>query len=1046
MIYMKKIQAYLFTIPVLFVITLSLFVPLINGQTITPTLAPTTAPIPPTSVPTSTTTSGPVNTVMIAEPTPVKCISQSRDGSGRDVFSNCPSVKNNDGTDNNTYSCAPSYAEWQKDKRQNFWVYDPEITALGKGGERSRQFLYWVLTHPSDDDSPVILQIWQLSRNIAYFLLLIIAIFMGLGIIIGQRNNFDLKVEISPLIIRLLVLLLYVTFSASIILLIMQVSDILMEFFIRTLGVRELFNIFFVPGAKVTGNIFKDSETAYQTFQGCSNLKIDALESVRTSKFLIKFTNMTYYFIGIMFVLRKIVLWLLLIVAPFLAILAPFVFIRNIGWIWIGVFFQWVFYGPLMALFLGALARIWNNPRHIPFIFDFSRVNQMGVDYTKIIYPTTTNILYGGPAQKLELYNSASYVDTFAEYVIALIMLWAVIILPWWLLRIFRDYCCDGIMAMKNVLMAMYDSIKGGGLGPPPPGPTTPTPTSTAGLARELPRDKDTKSTIRIENLRELKQMNTQDIVRPITVQVTKLTDIARAETNKETRQNITKNINYMQNPMKAETATDRQKFMAMRSELYERATKGDSVAKQTIAAFSQSHTSQVQEKERILKTVPQAVPVIVTTAIKVGLPKEKTQHVVTSIFNSLSVNETAVNNISAQTSISKEQVRAVLTTLSKTENMSQPAQSIVSKIAAETRLEKVKVENILKRTEEFFKKTDIKTTITSDLVHVFKIPVEKVSVAIMSLGPTADFGHPTPEMIASLSQKTGVSADKLRETMASTVTRADQQNEIVAQIAKSEGVEESIVRNIMDAHLPVIADPQQHIEDTISIPQTVSIEDYEEVKSMWTDQYEKGEVPVSESIIDRKDWINTDILTVTNILNKITSSDEALRQQGLDDVGYILPIFMINNMKGDELAVYLKAKLEAAKQVKKDFEKEEEVKQKVQQEQGMEFVDVAVPKKAEAEKTMTMSEELETPEKDKTIEEQAANARVKEEMRGDYEAGKGIEQNENSASARAENVKVDEIKNKLGAAMNGDTSATSPAGEPANSPMQTTPPEEEKK
>ncbi len=84
-------------------------------------------------------------------------------------------------------------------------------------------------------------------------------------------------------------------------------------------------------------------------------------------------------------------------------------------------FFQWVFYGPLFALFLGALATIWKTG--IPFVFDFSRTGTAA----GYIYPTATNILYGGPAQVLSILNSGNYIDTFAEYVITLIMLWATI-------------------------------------------------------------------------------------------------------------------------------------------------------------------------------------------------------------------------------------------------------------------------------------------------------------------------------------------------------------------------------------------------------------------------------------------------------------------------------------------------------------------------------------------------------------------------------------------------------------------------------------------
>ena len=395
------------------------------------------------------------------------------------------------------YSCASDYYAWNRNKSQNLWVSDPEVTALGKAGERSRQFLYWTLTHRSIDDHPVILSVWSFTKNMVYFLLLIVAAIFGLGIIIGQRANFNLKIDVWPLFLKILLLILYVTFSANIILLVIQLSDTLMLFFIEELGVKNLFNIFFLSAQG--GSVIIDSEEAYKTFRGCSNLNIELLDSVNTSKFLVNFTNMTYYMIGVMFILRKVILWLLLFVSPFLALLLPFVFIRNIGWIWIGVFFQWVFYGPLFGLFLGGLAAIWGSQSHIPYNFDFSRTNRM----EGFIYPTTINILYGGPAQKLELLNSSNYTDTFAEYIIALIMLWAVTFFPWWLLRIFRDYCCEGIYASKNILMSIYDQMRGA----PPPAPPGPVPTPaglTTGTALKLPKEQEVRVLARLETVEEI--------------------------------------------------------------------------------------------------------------------------------------------------------------------------------------------------------------------------------------------------------------------------------------------------------------------------------------------------------------------------------------------------------------------------------------------------------------------------------------------------------------------------------------------------------------
>ena len=280
-----------------------------------------------------------------------------------------------------------------------------------------------------------------------------------------------------------------------------QLSEVIMKFFIESLGGDKLFNIYF------SGAVSK--EGSYATFVGCRDLNYKVQEAASTEMLLMKITNITYYIMGIMLLLRKILLWFLLFAAPFLALLMPFVFIRNVGWVWIGTFAQWIFYGPLFALFLGALTKIWQSG--IPFPFDFSRTSQV----SGYIYPTGINIVYGGPAQVgsqiVSALNNGNYVDTFTEYVISLIMLWAVILFPWWLLRIFRDYCCDGIMAMKNVLMSMYDR-----LAPPPKNPSSPGPSSAShsfnSTSMKVDREVDMTQRIKLETLQEIKQTRTEDI------------------------------------------------------------------------------------------------------------------------------------------------------------------------------------------------------------------------------------------------------------------------------------------------------------------------------------------------------------------------------------------------------------------------------------------------------------------------------------------------------------------------------------------------------
>ncbi len=796
----------------------------------------------------------------------------------------CPDITANTGAN---YTCATTYESWLGNKSQNFWVNDDEITALGKAGERSHQFLYWVLTHKSIDDHPVILSVWSFAKNMTYFFLLIIAAIFGLGIIIGQRANFNLKIEVWPLVVKIGLLFLYVTFSASVILLIVQLSDTLMLFFIEKLGVEKLFNIFFVQDN--SGNVIKNSEVAYQTFQGCSNLNSGLLDSVKTSKFMINITNMTYYLIGVMMILRKIILWLLLFASPFLALLMPFVFIRNIGWIWIGVFFQWVFYGPLFALFLGGLATIWNSKSHIPFNFDFSRVNSI----QGFIYPTAINIIYAGPAQSgptqhLGLLNSSNYVDTFAEYIISLLMLWAVTFFPWWLLRIFRDYCCDGIYAMKNILLSMYDQTRGGP-SPHPPAPV-PTPTGTGiNTSFRMPKEVEVPVKVRIETVEDIKKAKTEDITRSLQLSVSRLTDVAHYETNKEHNETVNRSLNYLQNPLKAETPNERQKYMNIRSELFNRAVKEEASAKQVLSSLTSSRIEQLEKREQLLSQISQPVPITRVISVKVKIPQDTITSVTSSLLNSVSTSNALLGEIAANTSLQSDQVKHVLQSLSQ--NVNQPQLGVADKVAQETGLKKEMVTRV---------------------VQVYYETVKK-------------------------------------------------NKELTKSVAEKQKIKQEEVEKIVQDQQPLVAEPEKHIEESISIPPSVSLEDYEQVKKMWKNQYERGEVPVSAKIQSREGWVESDIVFITNTLNKLVSSSSELRQEGLDDLGYILPIFLINNLKGDELLVYLKAKLEAAKEVKEAKTKEAEVKKEGEEKekQEEEFVDVSKPKTAEKEKVMKMEEEI---------------------------------------------------------------------------------------
>lgn len=889
----------------------------------------------------------------------------------------------------------------------HLWVEDPEITEQGKADERARQFIWWVLNHPSIDDHRTLKDVWNFSRNIAIFFTVLIASIFGIGIIVAQRQNFDLKIEVSPLIVKLVFMLLYIVFSASIVLTIIQISEILMKFFVENLGGRDLFNIYFTSNS---------AEGNYIGFHGCRDLNIRVQEAVKAELFLLRLTNITYYTMGVMLLLRKILLWFLLFVSPFLALLMPFIFIRNTGWIWIGVFFQWVFYGPLFALFLGGLAQIWK--KGIPFPFNFARTNT----FEGYVYPTAINIAYGGPGQEWTATrppytNNGNYVDTFAEYIISLIMLWAVTFFPWWLLRIFRDYCCDGIMAMKNILMSMYDQMRGG----PSPSSPGPVPTAPIKTSLQIPTDVEVPVKVKMQTIEEIKQTRTEDITQNLQISARKLTDVARYETNKATFEAVNKNIEYLQNPMKAQSTTDRQKYMNLRTELFNRAIKEDAIARQILTATSTSKIEQMTAKKTILASTPQTIPVTRVVSIKYSIPQEKIQSVTSTVIQNISQNNTAVTNIAQQTQLPQQQVQTILK--SYTQNISQPISSIVNNIATQTNVSKEKVKEVLQKANTVIQNSKIVTK----MAQVEKVETRNIEQIIEALPATLSDSTPITKVISlklhmaedkattiitnlfntisknnnilqSVQRRTGISSAQVTSVISSYAQNISRPADIVTeeihkttgiekekvkevvqivsedflaakdvvkQVAIQENIKETEINKLMQAQIPVVTEPEKNVEQTIAVPPSVSLEDYEEVKKMWEEQYEKGEVPVSENIQSRSEWIDKDIVLITNTMNKLLSVDETIRQQGLEDVGYLLPIFMVNNLSGEELIVYLKAKLEAAKAIQKLMNKDEEAE--VEEEEEEVFVDRA--QKKEEAKSMELEQELEIPEEKFTKE-----------------------------------------------------------------------------
>lgn len=861
------------------------------------------------------------------------------------------------------------------------WAFDPEVTEVGKNADRARQLLWWVFTHPAVHSAGVLAEVWSVSRNIVYIFIVLVIVAFGVGIILSRRSSMGSvfagisspfsSTNLPSLFYKIGGILLFVTFSYVLVVGMIQMSEVTMRFFIENVGGKDLFNVVFA-GA---GN----SEENYMTFVGYRDINPLNREMVDTSLFIVRITSFTYYIMALIMILRTIILWFLLVVSPFLALLMPFVFIRNVGWIWIGVFFQWIFYGPLVALFLATLTKIWVSG--IPFPFDFTRANCIGAGNplpactgNGQIYRTAINILYGGPAQTLAAGNSGNYIDTYAEYIIALVMLWAAIILPWLLLRIFRDYCCGAIAASNATLSGIFDRIR---QYPTPPPPQPAKPSTTAGMAVELPFRQRVEEKIRevthtnIENITEVNRTNTTEIARALDAHVSSLSDVSRFELNDISRSQVQQNLQKLSAPERITSTREREQFESIRSALETRAASGDRVAQTLLTATNTEKSKEVFASSSSVSTsststsgAPVAEISMVGGRSQFAAPRSRggyaptmPQIIPTTTGVNVFAQKATITTLTQKVGLSEEKIKEILKTL---ETVTYDSTQFTQTIAGKTGLTNEKVQTL------FTSLTSVVGTnpvVMDTIAQKSGVHIQKIKEILTILSTTQE---PNVQMISHLCEQTKLTETQVRDVLSVVSSSVLVASLIVSEIAKKSTVTEkkvteviSLIPQMTSQKSPVetvaqklgvsaaqVAQVAQFVKATSGftkgpakqtkvvsmggkdVPSQVSLEDYEEVKNMWLKHYRASPVPISGTIANRGQWLENDMKKLTNISHLIGSSNPQLKQKGLDEIAEILPFLLLGGFSDVETCAYVKAKLEAAKQVADELAVVEKAKQ----------------------------------------------------------------------------------------------------------------------
>ena len=470
---------------------------------------------------------------------------------------------------------------------QGKWVSDPEVTFVGKAATRSNDFLNWTLLNydwiqfKAGERHPL-LNYWFLVAGTVFSVLLLFILGSAFVMVVTRGQNLTIWIFVK----RFVFVTILIVMSFALVQFLYAIGDYIQGWLLRVDG----------PGGKLISShdlLFIDFD---YKFSGYRLAGAENDESAFISLLLVKLTAITYYVMSGILLIRKIILWFFLIVSPVFPLLLFFRPVRNTAKIWIGEFFRWLLYAPLFALFLHGLVRMWKE--RIPLPFDFSEVG------IKTVYPTAINILLGGPGQAISITNSVNLRDTFAQYVVALLMLWVVILLPFLLLRIFLDYL-NSVSVPQNAWIRQTFNKNMGFAGPkgPTPGPNIPpTPPGkifSSGMARQLPFVRGLERTISGVKTDTIRATNTShvqatnEILKNINISIPKMTDIAKYErsilskdttTHKEVA-SFHETLEKIANPSVVATPIERQKFQQVRERLVEQKDKGNQVASSILSA-----------------------------------------------------------------------------------------------------------------------------------------------------------------------------------------------------------------------------------------------------------------------------------------------------------------------------------------------------------------------------------------------------------------------------------------------------------------------------
>lgn len=796
-----------------------------------------------------------------------------------------------------------------KQPEQLEWVYDKDVDLAGRTAVRSKELLNWVIANyqwssiGGDNQVNPFDTIWISVRNIVFGVLGLFILAAAFLLIITQGKS----ITVRKFIPRFVLVVVLVFLSFAIVQFLFQIGDIVQDFFLQVdkNGQREFIN---------DGDLLSIGFD-YDKFEGVRVADPKYNEAAFISTLLVKLTAITYYAVFIILIIRKVILWFFLVVSPIFPLLLLFKPLRNSAKIWVGEFFRWLLYAPLFAVLLAGLVSLWRLwDRNVPLnLQNLPCQTPVDPNSGNNLFPTATNILLGGPCQQVGFFNNLNTPDSFIQYVIALLMLWMVIIVPFILLRIFLDYfhnmgrqnnLAKYIANASSPFIGRYRSPSPspvGPVGPPPTTPGTPPPSLSTGLAKSLPTFEHSQIAEKMQQSASANQAASRTIDQ-------------LAARNIEASRNISQGLESSQ-PAFSEAASRIEAQAASNIA----ASQSESAGNQAMQSIEQQASNVAQmalgANQSNIVELARGIQTVAATNLQSQITSG--QNINTQAFKNIASQAHTMSQVaqsSGMPALSQAASRIEQSALSHIDVMEQMSQQVNQEILNLTSLSIPTITEIAK----------YETTLLGG-ESMAKTEVQKVTEVLSRISGASPITTP---------------AEQQHFTQI--------KNKLMQESAKGNAVAKSILAASKgkDAQLPESNDVQP-----------VNLESYEEVKKTWTENYKKLDPPVGPDgkPQTRKDWVMEDVKKIPEAIELLLSGDPAKQEQGKQIVSKILPFLLLGGFSKQEIIAYLKAKLEAAKQVLAEVSADEKDNENK--------IELETHKKAANDKTMQA--EIEEPKED---------------------------------------------------------------------------------